>query len=200
MEPSSLRSAVYNTMLSTKAILLVAAALGLVAVAPAGAAAPPPPVCPVAPTDPWHDSSGCCCCEGACLYEGCPPCPCPPPAPGQKQKPCALASLKLAFETKYKAVLQKTAPTEYPSKTAASKTGDSWDWAYASGWTSGFFPGLLWQLGNETGDDAFSTAAAQWTAGRVGSHQRPSQPSLTDRLRVYRRWRRLRRPGTTSAS
>ena len=89
---------------------------------------------------------------------------CPPPAPGHKQKPCTLGKLKAAFESKYKAVLSKTKPTEFPAKTAAD--GNLWSWAYSDGWTSGFFPGLLWQLSNETGDEAFKAAAAQWTAGR----------------------------------
>lgn len=122
------------------------------------------PSCPVGPSDPWGASSGCCCCEGECLYKDCPPCPCPPPAPGQKAKPCTLGKLKAAFESKYKAILSKTKQTDYPAKTVAND--NRWSWAYASGWTSGFFPGLLWQLSNSTGDAAFQTAAAAWTAGR----------------------------------
>jgi unsaturated chondroitin disaccharide hydrolase len=121
-------------------------------------------LCDVLPSDPWGSSSGCCCCAGECLYKACPPCPCPPPAPGQKPEPCTLSKLKAAFESKYKAVLSKTTPAEFPAKTAAN--GNRWTWAYSPGWTSGFFPGLLWQLSNATGDEAFQTAAAQWTAGR----------------------------------
>jgi unsaturated chondroitin disaccharide hydrolase len=132
---------------------------------PLVAHAPAPPACPVSPSDPWKDSSGCCCCEGECLYKECPPCPCPPPAPGQKPKPCTLGKLKAAFEAKYKAVIPKTKTTDYPSKTAAAADGP-WEWTCAAGWTSGFFPGLLWQLANATGDDAFKAAAPKWTAGR----------------------------------
>ena len=34
----------------------------------------------------------------------------------------------------------------------------------ASEWTSGFYPGTLWQLYEATGDDAFAEAARRWTA------------------------------------
>ena len=42
-----------------------------------------------------------------------------------------------------------------------------WGWETSTGWTSGFFPGLLWQLGNFTGNSQFSKAAASFTAGRA---------------------------------
>ena len=130
----------------------------------AAATAGPGSECPIAPSDPWAHSSGCCCCEGSCLFSKCPPCPCPPPAPGQKQKKCTLGMLQDAFKAKYAKAIGETAATDYPAKTA--QKADRWSWEYASGWTSGFFPGLLWQLGNATGDESFATAAAKWTAGR----------------------------------
>jgi len=97
------------------------------------------PTCPVAPSDPWHTSSGCCCCSGACLYDGCPPCPCPAPLPGHKQPQCSLAKMKATFTATYKAVVAKTKPNDYPAKTALSSDGH-WDWAYSTGWTSVWFP------------------------------------------------------------
>eukprot|EP01043_Picozoa_sp_COSAG02_P078122 COSAG02_NODE_17434_length_1004_cov_0.713812_1_plen_201_part_10 len=149
-------------------VFAVAASL-LAATATATAAAtappPPPPACPVSPSDPWHGSSGCCCCTGACLFAGCPPCPCPSPQPGKKQPQCSLAKLNDAFVKTYTAVVAKTKPADYPAKTAADASGH-WGWAYQSGWTSGFYPGLLWQLANATGDASFKTAAAAATAGR----------------------------------
>jgi hypothetical protein len=135
-------------------------ALGLLTVA--NAAAPPPPrpsTCPIAHSEPWATSSGCCCCTGECLYKDCPPCPCPMPPPGKKQPPCFLGSIKEAFIANYKSVIDKTKPTEWPSKTALA--GGHWSWGFSDGWTSGFFPGLLWQLANNTGDESFKDAAAQ---------------------------------------
>lgn len=78
---------------------------------------------------------------------------------------------------KYKAVIGRLSAlpggtAAYPSKTAAAgeatdtRGGASFEWETNSGWTSGFFPGLLWQLANETADPELKTAAATWTAGR----------------------------------
>lgn len=114
----------------------------------AGAAAAAPASCPVATGEPWAESSGCCCCAGACLYDKCPPCPCPPPMPGHPQPNCTLGKLRDAFVTNYKSVINAASArqTTWPSKTTRSSTGGHWDWATSDGWTSGFFPGLLWQL------------------------------------------------------
>jgi hypothetical protein len=125
---------------------------------------PPPPSCPIQKTEPWASSSGCCCCQGECIYKNCPPCPCPAPLPGKPQPKCSLGSIRAAFASNYRAVIGKVKESEWPSKTQAS--GGHWSWATSAGWTSGFFPGLLWQLANATADAAFATAAAQWTAGR----------------------------------
>jgi hypothetical protein len=115
----------------------------------------------------------------------CPsPCP-PPPFPGGLPK-CSLQSLKDNVVTKYNAVVQRLASlpnghTLYPSKTVpptllddstcpppppGSQPTCGFTWAASSGWTSGFFPGILWQLANFTGSAAFAAAAPLWTAGR----------------------------------
>ena len=135
----------------------------LIAPTSAQSRTPAPSQCPIAKGEPWG-GSGCCCCTGDCLYSGCPPCPCPAPRPGTKQPKCALANFTETFVSTYKAVIAKTKATDWPSKTALQD--GHWDWSYAAGWTSGFFPGLLWQLANKTGDADFKAAAAKWTAGR----------------------------------
>ena len=44
------------------------------------------------------------------------------------------------------------------------------EWACSAGWTSGFYPGLLWQLANTTSNTTtralFRAKAERWTAGR----------------------------------
>jgi unsaturated chondroitin disaccharide hydrolase len=53
-------------------------------------------------------------------------------------------------------------PTTYLSTT---KTSGDWNTTSASGWTSGFYPGELWQMYRYTGDTSYSTAGAARTAG-----------------------------------
>jgi unsaturated chondroitin disaccharide hydrolase len=50
----------------------------------------------------------------------------------------------------------------YPRSTA---TNGTWDTVNDSDWTSGFFPGCLWYLYEQTGDPHFENWAQQWTAG-----------------------------------
>lgn len=50
----------------------------------------------------------------------------------------------------------------YPRST---QTNGSWNTVPNSDWTSGFFPGSLWYLYEQTGDPNFEKWAQQWTAG-----------------------------------
>jgi len=52
---------------------------------------------------------------------------------------------------------------EYPSISAAGEYG--WLTSNASAWTAGYFPGLLLQLHNQTGDAAFLAAGRALTYG-----------------------------------
>jgi len=53
---------------------------------------------------------------------------------------------------------------QYP--TATTNTSGKWVWQTTSpsAWTSGFFPGSLWQLYNHTGATQWKTLAESWTA------------------------------------
>lgn len=55
----------------------------------------------------------------------------------------------------------------YPAEThEAPITGlNTWKTSKAGSWTSGFFPGFLWQLFNVTQDSQFKTLAMHWTEG-----------------------------------
>ena len=52
-----------------------------------------------------------------------------------------------------------------PGKTLLAADG-TYKWKTDGSWTSGFFPGLLWQVANFTRDKTFSDLAAKFTAGR----------------------------------
>lgn len=58
-------------------------------------------------------------------------------------------------------------PSKYPSQTSPGQTNtlNKWKTSQASGWTSGFFPGFLWQLYNITGKAEWATLALKWTEG-----------------------------------
>jgi autotransporter-associated beta strand protein len=56
--------------------------------------------------------------------------------------------------------------TQYPSTTKT--TDNTWNTTDQWGWTSGFYPGDLWQMYRFTGDTSYSTAAANRTAGLEG--------------------------------
>jgi unsaturated chondroitin disaccharide hydrolase len=43
-----------------------------------------------------------------------------------------------------------------------------WQTSSASEWTSGFFPGMLWYLSEQTGDSLLTAAARRWTAAVEG--------------------------------
>jgi unsaturated chondroitin disaccharide hydrolase len=61
--------------------------------------------------------------------------------------------------------LAETAPDEYPQETNSDGT---WTTHPANWWTSGFFPGSLWQMYEATGDPAWRTAAQARQAGLEG--------------------------------
>jgi unsaturated chondroitin disaccharide hydrolase len=56
--------------------------------------------------------------------------------------------------------------TRYP--TYASASGSVWNTAGASDWHSGFYPGMLWQMYQATGDPVWRTRAEAWTKGIEG--------------------------------
>ena len=87
------------------------------------------------------------------------------------------ASLKESFEINYKNVVARLSSIPdasvfyFPDKTAppnssalpesclppapGAEPSCGFQWGASTGWRSGFYPGLLWQLANETGDDEF---------------------------------------------
>jgi hypothetical protein len=54
------------------------------------------------------------------------------------------------------------------TRTTADATQGKWDSGNAGGWTSGFWPGCLWQMYAKTGDAAWAARAKDWTAGIAG--------------------------------
>ena len=62
-----------------------------------------------------------------------------------------------------------TMPTTMPAG-AGVAAASPFEWACSAGWTSGFYPGLLWQLANTTSNTTtralFRAKAERWTAGR----------------------------------
>jgi unsaturated chondroitin disaccharide hydrolase len=56
-------------------------------------------------------------------------------------------------------------PDTYPVRT---RSYASWVTSAASGWTSGFLPGILWAAYESTGEAAWWTRAETWTAGLEG--------------------------------
>ena len=71
----------------------------------------------------------------------------------------------------------RCAPGPYcadPSKTSLDAGTNTYSWQNSPGWTSGFFPGILWQLYAATATAStatrakFGVAAANWTIGRKG--------------------------------
>jgi hypothetical protein len=70
----------------------------------------------------------------------------------------AAAQAKLAAHDARNAVKTRYAGT-------ASATATSWGTVAASDWTAGFYPGLLWQMYEQTGDAAWRAKAEAWTAG-----------------------------------
>lgn len=66
----------------------------------------------------------------------------------------------------YLTLSQNLSPTDgYPR---SIDNGQSWETTNASGWTSGFFPGILWQLYKYTEDESFLQEAQKWTQGLEG--------------------------------
>jgi unsaturated chondroitin disaccharide hydrolase len=60
------------------------------------------------------------------------------------------------------AAARSISQTRYPISTASS---GSWSTTGASTWTSGFFPGALWEAYELTGDPTWSSRATSWQAG-----------------------------------
>jgi len=121
------------------------------------------------PTHFVGELNTCCCCKGKCLYAGCVPCPCPPPPPGFSQPKCAYQQLIDRFEDAYQRFGKKQSHSDIgvdPDKTALNNETGVYEWNVSPGWRSGFFPGILWQLYNFTGDDVFASLASKFTAGR----------------------------------
>lgn len=72
----------------------------------------------------------------------------------------------------YLELSQKLSPDNgYPRRIAS---GTNWETTGASGWTSGFFPGILWQLYNYTEDESFLDSAQRWTDGLEGQTNAPT--------------------------
>ncbi len=57
--------------------------------------------------------------------------------------------------------------SDYPAYTAPAAASGHYAWVGSPGWTSGFFPGLLWMLGNATDSRSLLDAASAWTAGHA---------------------------------
>lgn len=87
-------------------------------------------------------------------------------------------ALKQHYITTYSAVAAKLRGhfDVDPEKTLLNNATGRYEWELGDSWVSGFYPGLLWQLYNTTGDESFRGAAVEWTAGReikktyTGSH------------------------------
>lgn len=109
---------------------------------------------------------GCCCCTGDCLYKSCPPCPCPAPIPNHTLDKCPLQKIKDRYVSAYNNSIHTLKDYSVDPAATQSGTGDSFHWKSSDGWTSGFFPGLLWQLANATALPTFAAAARSFTAGR----------------------------------
>lgn len=63
----------------------------------------------------------------------------------------------------YLQLSQKLSPEQgYPRSIV---NGFEWQTTEPEGWTSGFFPGILWQLYQYTGDHSFLVQAQRWTEG-----------------------------------
>lgn len=52
--------------------------------------------------------------------------------------------------------------TKFPSSTNES---GAWNVTKSSSWTSGFFPGCLWYMYDQTGEEKWKQSAEKWTAG-----------------------------------
>ena len=71
-------------------------------------------------------------------------------------------ALKFAAEQATRSILEIGDTTKFARCTLPD---GSWKTSPAREWTSGFFPGLLWNLYDETQDKSFRSAAERWTAG-----------------------------------
>lgn len=63
----------------------------------------------------------------------------------------------------------------YPIQTGSD---GNWEYETPSRWTSGFWPGILWQLYDFTGDAGFEVEARAWTAGLEGNKNNRSTHDL----------------------
>ncbi|QDU29963.1 Unsaturated glucuronyl hydrolase [Anatilimnocola aggregata] len=83
----------------------------------------------------------------------------------------AVARAKLASHD-----AKNTVKTRYAGSASVSAT--SWSAVGAGDWTAGFYPGLLWQMYEATGDVAWRTKAEAWTAGLESQKNRTSTHDL----------------------
>lgn len=124
--------------------------------------------------------AGCCCCVGECFFKDCPPCPCPSPPPGGHQPKCPLQIINETFSLQYHHTIEilQNQSSLSPDQTvvvSSTKVNNNktqfFKWNLSDGWTSGFFPGILWQLAHITSSTSsykldFEIAAAAFTKGR----------------------------------
>ena len=72
----------------------------------------------------------------------------------------------------YLQLSQKLSPEQgYPRSII---DGFNWQMTQPEEWTSGFFPGILWQLYQYTGDHSFSVQAQRWTEGLENQKTAPT--------------------------
>ena len=90
-----------------------------------------------------------------------------PPRPAVAQDLDSLVTHALQFAAQQLAATATSVndPTRFPRSTLAD---GSWNVVDADEWTSGFFPGCLWQMYGWTSGTDFRTWAAAWTAGMEG--------------------------------
>ena len=83
----------------------------------------------------------------------------------------AVAATKLAAHDAKNVIKTRYAGT-------AALTATSWTAVAPSDWTAGFYPGLLWQMYERTGDVAWRNKAAAWSAGLESQKTRTSTHDL----------------------
>lgn len=69
------------------------------------------------------------------------------------------------YDQKLRRVVSRTASNRFPNNTQAGGAYGNWQLSDSSNWVSGFFPGLLWLMYEQSGDDYWKTQADKWTRG-----------------------------------
>ncbi len=85
------------------------------------------------------------------------------------------ALLQFAVAQISNSVVRVANTNAYPRYTL---TNGAWSTSPASDWISGFFPGALWYLYEQTGDAALRTSAESWTAGIAPQQYVTTTPDL----------------------